>query len=133
MKLQVNRDVYTPDYDGEINKCTEFITSFQDPSITRNKEDPIHGKLKYMTKLQNVANRSTIIIEIELEDIREFFDQAKDSGFVKRVCVNTHRYVQLFSTIIDQHMPAPSINILEDSLSATEITMQQRRFNAQNA
>ena len=30
-------------------------------------------------------------------------------------------------------MPAPSINISEDSLTANEITMQQRRFNAQNA
>lgn len=66
--------LYIPDYDGETNKCTEFITSFQDPAITRQNEDPIHGKLKYMTKLQKVANRQTDVIEIELEDIREFFD-----------------------------------------------------------
>jgi len=55
-----------PDYDGEkskylqvsyqlncfiyIGKCTDFITSFQDTSILdRADEDPIHGKLKYMT------------------------------------------------------------------------------------
>lgn len=86
-------NIYMPDYDGEINKCQEFITSFQDPSITRSKEDPIHGKLKYMTKLQNVANRISNIIEIELEDLKEFFDQAKDSGFIERVEVNTYRYI----------------------------------------
>jgi uncharacterized glyoxalase superfamily protein PhnB len=64
------------------------------------------------------------VIEIELEDIREFFDQAKDHGFVDRVQINTHRYVQLFSQVIDQHMPAPSINIPEENLTAMEIAMQ---------
>ena len=83
--------------------------------------------------MQKVANHQEAIIEIELEDIREFFDQAKDHGFVERVRVNTYRYVQIFSKVIDEHMPQPSINIPEDSLSASEITMQQRRFNAQNA
>jgi len=59
MKLHLHKDgiKYLPDYDGETIKCTEFITTFQDPSIPRSKEDPIHGKLKYMTKLQKVANK----------------------------------------------------------------------------
>ena len=57
------------------------------------KEDPIHGKLKYMTMLQKVANRLTNTIEIELEDLKEFFDQAKDSGFIERVEINTYRYI----------------------------------------
>lgn len=36
MQLQLHtRGLYIPDYDGETNKCTEFITSFQDPAITR--------------------------------------------------------------------------------------------------
>jgi len=94
MKLQVHREKYLPDYDGEINKCTDFITTFQDPSI---KEDPIHGKLKYMATLQKVANKQLEGIEIELEDIREFFNSAKDSGFVERVRINTTRYINLFS------------------------------------
>jgi DNA replication licensing factor MCM7 len=38
-----------PDYDGERGKCTDFITSFQDTALARTAEDPIHGKLKYMT------------------------------------------------------------------------------------
>ena len=103
------KDTYIPDYETEIAKCTDFITTFQDPSITRQNEDPIHGKLKYMTQLQRVANRQAEIIQIELEDIREFFDSAKDQAFVERVRINTHRYVTLFSKIIDQHMPQPSI------------------------
>ena len=58
-----------------------------------------------MTKLQQVANRKSEIIEIELDDIKEFFDQAKDHGFVERVKVNTTRYSSIFSAIIDQNMP----------------------------
>ena len=52
MKLSDGPKAYHPDYDGEVAKCTDFITTFQDPSITRAKEDVIHGKLKYMIKLQ---------------------------------------------------------------------------------
>ena len=89
MKLQVHRDIYLPDYEGEATKCQDFITTFQDPTITRANEDPIHGKLKYMIMLQHVANRTNMVIEIELEDIREFFDSAKDHGFVERVRTNT--------------------------------------------
>ena len=133
MELKLHRDVYLPDYDGEINKITDFVTTFQDPTISRAKEDPIHGKLKYMTKLQGVADRKQLNVEIELEDIREFFDSAKDSAFVERVRTNTHRYVKLFSTIVDTHMPQPSIEIPEEAMSSFEIVMQQRRFNAQNA
>ena len=121
-----------PDYDGEINKCNDFITNFQDATITRDKEDPIHGKLKYMTRLQQCANKKTDTIEIELEDIREFFDSAKDQGFVERVRTNTSRYIHLFSTIIDKNLPQPSIDISDENLTSFEITMQQRRFNAAN-
>jgi hypothetical protein len=50
MKLETKREgLYVPDYPGEIAKCQNFITTFQDPTITRANEDPIHGKLKYMT------------------------------------------------------------------------------------
>jgi hypothetical protein len=34
-----------------LDKATEFITQFQDATISSAKEDPIHGKLKYMTQL----------------------------------------------------------------------------------
>jgi hypothetical protein len=51
MKLDINRGMYVPDYEGDKNKCQEFITTFQDPTITRADEHPIHGKLKYMIQL----------------------------------------------------------------------------------
>ena len=134
MKLETKREgLYVPDYPGEIAKCQNFITTFQDPTITRANEDPIHGKLKYMTQLQKIANKQSEIIEIELDDIQDFFDSAKDQGFVERVRTNTKRYIQLFSDVIDQHMPQPSIVIAQEDMSSFDIVMQQRRFNAANA
>lgn len=133
MKLQVAKDVYIPDYDGEINKCTQFITEFQDSTISRTNEDPIHGKLKYMIQLQKIANKEQELIEIELCDVEEFFDSARDLGFVGRVKMNTSRYVGLFSKIIDQHLPQPSKDIGDGMQSSYDIVMAQRRFNAVNA
>ena len=46
---------------------------------------------------------------------------------------NTKRYIQLFSDVIDQHMPQPSIVIAQEDMSSFDIVMQQRRFNAANA
>jgi hypothetical protein len=98
-----------------IDKCQEFITTFQDPTINRAEEHPIHGKLKYMIQLQKIANREKRtdtkediihnIIEIELVDIKEFFDSIRDIGFVERVRINTSRYVSIFSSVIDAAMP----------------------------
>jgi len=52
------------------------------------------------------------------------FSTAKESAFVDRVKTNTARYVSLFSQVIDQEMPAPSVNFREDQLSTFEIIMQ---------
>jgi DNA replication licensing factor MCM7 len=59
--------------------------------------------------LQKVANKESGVIEIELEDLKEFFDSIRDMGFVERVRINTTRYIALFSSIIDQAMPMPTV------------------------
>jgi len=65
MQLSLKNDFYMPDYESEksnythfhssysfyfvyIDLCAEFITTFSDASL---KEDPIHGKLKYMIQM----------------------------------------------------------------------------------
>lgn len=55
MQLSLQKGFYLPDYEAEkstfillisiLDKCSEFISTFQDPSL---KADPIHGKLKYL-------------------------------------------------------------------------------------
>jgi len=50
--------------------CMDFIAHFEDKSLPT---DSIHGKLKYMSMLQKVANREQRVIEIHTEDVDEFF------------------------------------------------------------
>ena len=122
-----------PDYDGETKRCSDFITTFSDPSIPREQFDPIHGNLKYMTMLQSVVNKKLDMIIIEMDYLREFFNANKDQGFIERVRMNTQRYIKLFSSVIDSNLPLPSEQIDEDKLTTFDIVMQQRRFNTQQS
>ena len=124
MKLQVHRDIYIPDYDQEVKRCTDFITTFADPTIPKEELDPIHGNLKYMRQLQEVINRKQNTIAVEMDDLSEFFLAARDRGFVERIQTNTTRYVKLFSNVIDQNLPLPSVQFAEHQLSAFDIVMQ---------
>ena len=108
MQLQANQ-LYLPDYDSERIRCSEFITTFQDPRL----KDPVHGKLKYMIELQKVANRQSKVIQLELDDIKEYFNAARDSKFCERLRVNTTRHIELFAQVIDANMPKPSVNLSE--------------------
>ena len=54
-------------------------------------------------------------------------------GFVERVRINTTRYINIFSNIIDQSMPMSTIATREEDQTTFDIVMQQRRFNAANA
>jgi hypothetical protein len=48
-----------------------------------------------------------------MDDIKEFFSAARDSAFCDRVVVNTARYIDLFSQVIDENMPKASVNFRE--------------------
>lgn len=129
MKLEIQRDFYMPDYDGERSKCNDFITSFQDTTIPRDKEDPIHGKLKYMTQLQMIANKKRKNLEIELADLDEHFESPADQGFLNRIRTNTTRYLSLFAQVADTNMPQPSCEFRPEDHSTFDVLMQQRRQN----
>ena len=78
---------------------------------------------------QRISNKETKLIEIELDDIKEFFSATRDKNFLERVVKNTTRYVDLFASIIDQNMPKPSVNFREEDLTRYDLIMEQRRFN----
>ena len=62
-----------------------------------------------MIQLQRVANKQSEVIDIEMDDLKEFFDTVADIGFIDRVEKNTTRYIKLFSEVIDNAMPEPSV------------------------
>ena len=46
-------------------------------------------------------NKETKLIEIELDDMKEFFSATRDKPFLERLVNNITRYVDLFALIID--------------------------------
>lgn len=77
-----------------------------------------------MRQMQAVANKDSKVLEIEVDDIKDFFTAAKDQGFVERVLINTSRYVDLLSKTVDDLMPAPTVNFKEEDLTTFEVIMQ---------
>lgn len=80
-----------------------------------------------------MANKQSKLIEINLGDIQEHFNNNRDMGFLERVKTNTDRYIKIFSMIIDKEMPVPSINFKEEDKTTFDIIMEQRRFNLQSS
>jgi len=56
---------------------------------------------------------------------------AQTRGFVDRVKQNTFRYTQLFGRAIDEKIPEPEYEIREEDMDTFDISMQQRKHNAQ--
>lgn len=80
-----------------------------------------------------MANKEQRILEIEIDDIKDFFSANRDHGFVERVIRNASTYVKMFCEVIDQHMPKPSLNFRDEDLTSFDVIMDQRRFNMQMA
>jgi len=122
--MQINlpaNGLYIPDYDQEKARCIEFIKSFADQRL---HDDTVHGKLKYMRALQRVANKESKLIELELDDIKEYFSAQKDAHFIERIQRNTATYVSIFSEVIDHNMPQPTVNFKEEDLSTFDVLME---------
>lgn len=99
-----------PQYGNEREMLKEFITKYEDATMA---SDNIFNKLKYMTRMQQVANRQERIINIEVADLQTHFAATRNSGLVDRIQCNTQRYIKLFGDVIQENMPPPSIEIGE--------------------
>lgn len=71
----------------------DFLSDFTDA----------HGESKYLTILQDVANRKLRYVQIELDDL--FNHDNLDKEFLQRVTENTKRYISIFGEAIDMLMP----------------------------
>ncbi|XP_020570938.1 DNA replication licensing factor MCM7 [Phalaenopsis equestris] len=65
-----------------------------------------HGEPKYLNLLQDVANRRTRSVQIELDDLFNYKDL--DEEFLQRVTENTRRYIGIFAEAVDELMPEPT-------------------------
>ncbi|KAK8925711.1 Protein PROLIFERA [Platanthera zijinensis] len=74
----------------------DFLNSFADS----------HGNPKYLSLLQDVANRRTRSVQIELDDLFNYKDL--DEEFLQRVTENTRRYISIFAEAVDELLPEPT-------------------------
>lgn len=123
MKKKVSTVVFKCKLNYCIEKCNDFITNYEDPSLD---EDATNGKLKYRIMIQRVANKQEKAIRIEVGDLETHF--RGDPGFVQRVVGNTNRYVSLFSEVVDQVMPEKNINSPEGEIENTSSIIHKQRM-----
>ncbi|ODV82318.1 DNA helicase and DNA replication licensing factor [Suhomyces tanzawaensis NRRL Y-17324] len=117
----------------------DFLTSFKESGSVEDAmmedEEPTGG-LKYMKLLQHVANRDISTIYIELEDLKKFqqnsfamgaSSQTNPHQLITAISRNTHRYIELFSSVIDELMPEPTkeISYKDDVL---DVILHQRKL-----
>ncbi|GAA0144533.1 DNA metabolism protein [Lithospermum erythrorhizon] len=79
------------------------------------------AEAKYMNILQDVSNRKTRAIQIDVDDLLNYKDV--DEEFLSRVTENTRRYIGVFAGAIDELMPDPTEAFLDDD---NDILMTQR-------
>ena len=107
------------DYAAETEKLKGFLESYL--------EDDIDGQsqYKYLVILQQVANRRERQVHIDLDDVYEALgDEIGD-----RMRHNSKRYQNLLADAIDQTMPAPTVDQLEEDVADILLRsrMQQTR------
>ena len=71
---------------------------------------------KYMHLLQRVANRELTALYIDLDDVKTYEETQRPAGrssgsLTDIVMRNTEHFVNLFSEVIDEIMPDPTVNL----------------------
>lgn len=134
----------------------DFLTHFKSSSSDGLQEDIINdiemgdgdnvedafdeAGPKYMKMLQKIANRDLSTVYIDLNDLKAYetnqIQSQSSSQVISRVKLvdhivkNTHRYVELISSIIDEIMPSPTkdISYKDDVL---DVILHQRNLKNQ--
>ncbi|KAF7799579.1 hypothetical protein EIP86_010816 [Pleurotus ostreatoroseus] len=116
-----------------LERIGDFLSTFVAKDIEQDladldlEDEPTHNRykgLKYMTQMQQIANREQQMLVIDLEDIHEF--EKTVSELVSRIRNNARRYVQLFSEVVDSLMPQPTKDISEHD-EVIDVILHQRR------
>lgn len=70
-----------------------------------------------------MANKERKLLELEIDDVKDFFSANRDHGFIERIMKNAATYCKIFNEVIDVHMPNPSLNFREEDLTSFDVIM----------
>ena len=101
-------------YDKAKETLKTFIENFQDEDVDG---EPVQ---KYLSLLQEVANRRLRVIEVELEDVYEHLGEE----MAEKIKENTKRYIEIFAEAIDELMPEPVGDVGPPDVA--DVLMRQR-------
>lgn len=91
---------------------------------------------KYMHLLQRVANRELTALYIDLDDVKTYEETQKPAGLSRGrssgsltdiVMRNTEHFVELFSEVIDEIMPDPTVNLSHKD-DVLDVIIHQRKL-----
>ncbi|CAG7941292.1 unnamed protein product [Penicillium salamii] len=94
-------------------------------------------KFKYMQILQDVANRDTSHIQIDLDDLETFeksMPEGEDLKLVESIEKNAHHYVDIISSVVDELMPQSTKDVTyKDDVLDIIMSQRERRNEATEA
>ncbi|CCE79895.1 Piso0_002987 [Millerozyma farinosa CBS 7064] len=126
---------------GEIkNTIKDFLTHFKSSSEVDLDDDVMEEEdkgPKYMTLLQRIANRELSTLYIDLDDIKAYHDnqyvlsesQTSISPYslINQIIKNTHRFIEVFSSVVDELMPEPTKDITYKD-DVLDVILHQRKL-----
>lgn len=126
---------------GEIkNSIKDFLTHFKtssDIEFDPEGDNLTSGGPKYMHLLQKVANREITTLYIELDDLKSYQENQyvqsqsqsviSPSSLINQITKNTYRFIEIFSSVVDELMPEPTkdISYKDDVL---DVILHQRKL-----
>jgi DNA replication licensing factor MCM7 len=99
------------EYEDDKNKLKKFLQEYEE-----------EGVRKYEPVLQEIANRSVRVLEIDVQDVESF-----DEDLGRKIRLNTRRYQILLSDAVEQVLPEPDTEPAERDV--LDVLLEQRMQN----
>ncbi|ODV97064.1 hypothetical protein PACTADRAFT_55333 [Pachysolen tannophilus NRRL Y-2460] len=123
---------------GSSTRDEEATNDQMDQDVTMgNENDIMSNGPKYMNLLQKVSNRELSTLYIDLDDIKAYetaaslsqgdFSQNNKTSIVDNIVKNTFHYINLFSEVVDQIMPEPTVDVSYKD-DVLDVILHQRRL-----
>ncbi|PNW77889.1 hypothetical protein CHLRE_10g455850v5 [Chlamydomonas reinhardtii] len=115
-----------PNHSKAASYCEKFLKNFVDESNDNDKES-----IKYMAQLQQIANRNSKVLRIDLDDVDSFVEQDQSDerypSFVGELERNTRTFQRLFAEAADRLMPAPDA-LANSKMDVFDILSEHRKI-----